>query len=54
MQELYHACERERGQELDLKGFPSTVGEKLLETVPRGKAGILTHGKDCAPSVPLV
>lgn len=36
-----------------MKGFPNTAGEKLLETVPKWEAGILTYGKGCAPSVPL-
>lgn len=44
---------RERNQEQDMKGFPNTAGEKLLETIPREEAGILTYGKGCAPSVPL-
>lgn len=44
---------RKRGQEQDVKGFPSTAGEKLSENSPKGEAGILTYGKDCAPSVPL-
>lgn len=49
----YTVLTRKTGQEQDVKGFPSTAGEKLSESSPKGEAGILTYGKGCAPSVPL-
>lgn len=47
---------QERGRVKIAKGFPSTAGEKLLETVSRGEVenvGILTYGNSFARSLLL-